>query len=224
MKKKLMRLFNLLVVPVLFASFGYFLLAVAVSPFWDVAVSAANLLSMEEPLLDEDLRSLFNESVVVLAAEQEEQISVADFEMPTFGTHYARISSARIGLSAPVFFGDSYDILRVGVGHNIGSSLPGFNGTILFAAHNFMHFLPLRDVELGDLVEIQTHYGTFVYEVVDISVRHANDENAFDLGQAAEELLVMYTCYPFNISAITANRLFVTARKIEGPVVNLAIN
>jgi len=220
MERKTKRLMAYIFTPLIFVIVGYMITAIVLSPFWDV-IHAANtlLISSSESSFSVELNSIFDENVVV---ENEGEIHISEIDIPHYGTHYAEIRSNRIGLLAPVYYGDSYEILRFGVGHNSGSFFPGFGGTILMSAHNTSHFLPLKDIEDGDIVEIQTNYGQFKYEVVDVRVVHSSEAlNYFDFGQTDQELLVIYTCYPFGgIVGITPFRLFVFGEKISGPAVD----
>ena len=208
--------------PLIFMIIGYIIAAIIFSPFLDVIHAAGSLvISRDGPTFSRELYSIFDEE----AADDEileGVIHVSEIAIPHFGNHYAEIRSRRIGLLAPVFFGDSYEILRYGVGHNFGSLLPGFGGTILLAAHNTTYFSSFQDIEVGDIVELQTNYGHFEYEVVDIEIFHIDyAEDAFDLGQSDKELLVMYTCYPLDVIALTNYRMFVFAEKISGPVIDI---
>ena len=201
---------------------GYVLIFMAATPFFSMSTAAMTLLIPEHfPSFTEELRSTFDDDLIL--DDDRSEIPISEIELPVFGTHYAEVRSARIGLQAPVFWGDSYDILRYGVGHYIGSSMPGFNRLILLAGHNVTHFLPLQDIEVGDTVELVTNYGRYVYQVEALRVLKNDDESAVDFA-LEEEWLVMYTCYPFTISGIPNERLFVYAQRIEGPDVNYRID
>jgi len=215
--------------PLVFVIIGYAIAAVVFSPFLEIIHAAGGLLIGHDrpnfaPL---ELHSVFNEEAADYIVEEIDEdgaavVHVSDITIPHYGQHYAELRNRRIGLQAPVFYGDNYEILRVGVGHNIGSLLPGFGGTMLFAGHNTSDFLPFQDIIIGDVVELQTNYGHFEYEVVDMEVFHRDVAiNAVDFGQTEIELLIMYTCYPFNVIGRTPYRLFVFAEKISGPVIDI---
>lgn len=215
MNRKFKRIMGYIFKPILFMVVGYGFVGIALSPFYDVALAATNLIMSDQaPNFSGDLTTIFDPNA---NWDVGGTVDISSIEIPTFGTHYAEIRSSRIGLSASVFWGDSYEILRQGVGQFTGSFLPGFGGTTLLAAHNMMHFLPLFDIEMGDIVEITTNYGHFIYQVNDIQILEFNDPSAIDLAQREKELLVMYTCYPFSISGITSQRLFIYAERISGP-------
>ena len=223
---KIGRLMAYIFTPLIFMIIGYSFTALIFSPFFEVIHAAGTLIiTRDGPNFDPvELHSIFDEDAPAQDNQTEGEVHVTEIELPFFGAHYAEIRNRRIGLTAPVYFGDSYDILRVGVGHNIGSQLPGFGGTILMAGHNTTHFLPLQDIENGDIIELQTNYGHFEYEVIEIELFHRDvAEDAIDFGQTEIELLLIYTCYPFNSNSIgtTQYRLFVFAEKISGPTVDI---
>jgi len=220
--EKIRRLVAYIFTPLIFMIIGYTIAAIIFSPFFDIIHAAGDLvISRDGPDFSLDLYSIFDED----AADDgitEGIIHISEIGIPYYGNHYAEIRSRRIGLLAPVFFGDDYEILRAGVGHNFGSFLPGFGGTILMGGHNTTHFLPLKDIIIGDLVELQTNYGYFEYEVIDIEIFHTDSVlYAFDFAQTEQELLVMYTCYPFEVIGLTDYRMFVIAEKISGPEIDI---
>ena len=211
--------------PLIFMIIGYVIAAIVFSPFIDVIQAAGSLvISRDGPTFSFELYSVFDADAAGVRDERgvERIVHVSEIDIPRYGSHYAELRNRRIGLSVPVYFGDSYEILRFGVGHSDGSRLPGFGGTILLAGHNTTHFLPFQDIIVGDVVELQTNYGHFEYEVVEVEVFHVDDAiYSFDVGQTEHELLVMYTCYPFDVIGLTNYRLFVFAQKISGPVIDI---
>jgi len=218
--------------PLVFVIIGYAIAALIFSPFFEFIHAAGNLLIGPErpdfaPL---ELQSVFDEEAADEMAEITEEIDedgdvvihISEITFPHYGQHYAELRNRRIGLQAPVYYGDNYEILRVGVGHNISSLLPGFGGTMLLAGHNTSDFLPFQDIIIGDVVEFQTNYGHFEYEVVHMEVFHRDEAASHvDFGQTEIELLVMYTCYPFDVIGRTPYRLFVFAEKISGPEIDI---
>ena len=216
MKKQIKRVAAFFVMPLTFMIVGYGFAMIAIAPFYDMGVAISRLLIMDQrPVFSQERVSILDEDFVF---EEVTELSVSDIELPRHGTHFAHLRNTRIGLSAPVYWGDSYEILRHGVGNFMGSFLPGFKGTTLLAGHNTTHFLPLQDVEVGDVFELTTNYARFEYKVTDLRILNHRDRTAIDLGQQDQDTLVMYTCYPFDqIVGIPTLRLFVYAERITGP-------
>lgn len=148
---------------------------------------------------------------------QEDTVPMSAVVLPDYGACYGKLTCDRIGLDVPVYWGDDNTILKAGAGQYIGSFLPGFNRTILLAAHNTTYFAPLEYIAAGDRITFATNYGRYVYQVTEVSVRHHEDASAYDLSREREQL-VLYTCYPFEILSVRKQqRLFVYADRISGP-------
>ncbi len=157
------------------------------------------------------------------ADEQEvETVSMNELQFPDLGMHYAMLFCARIQLEAPVYWGDTKEILHSGVGQYTGSFLPGFGRSILLSGHNTSFFKPLEKIEEGDIVTCRTNYGEYRYVVKEMLVMSAEDAQRQMDGilSSREEVLIMYTCYPFeSIAKNRDKRLFVYADKVQGPLI-----
>src|SRR5699024_2719623 len=53
-----------------------------------------------------------------------------------YGIQYATIKIPRINVDLPVYFGDTLEVLKKGVGHSSGSYFPGEGGSIIYMGHN----------------------------------------------------------------------------------------
>ena len=205
--------------PLFFTVIGYGILWVATAPVINFVYNIGSMVMAQDvPEFNTDLGSVFvgNEGS---PEEQPETVSASVITQPSFGDEYGHITCDRIGLDAPVYFGDNNDILRVGAGQYIGSFLPGYGRTIMLCAHNTTFFKPLQVIEAGDIITFKTSYGVYQYQVSRTDVKDHNDSTAYDLLQEKEEL-VMYTCYPFETMVGTkTDRFFVYCEKISGPTV-----
>lgn len=153
-------------------------------------------------------------------AEEVQTIDKQSITYPYPGDRYGEISIEGTTVSAPLYYGDDTVTLNKGVGtfkDDIGVGIPGESKTILLAGHNNTFFNGLQQVELGDIVTIETHYGTYTYEVTDMQVKDYQDETAYDFSRT-DENLIMYTCYPFDALGFTPDRYFVYAKYVSGPV------
>lgn len=117
----------------------------------------------------------------------------------------------RLGVSAIIVQGDSSDVLRRAVGHIPGTPLPGQSGNIALAAHRDTIFRPLRNVAIGDLVEIRSDAGTFRYRVVSSKVVAPSDVGVLDSRDRNE--LTLVTCYPFYYLGHAPKRFIVQAEQ-----------
>ncbi len=134
---------------------------------------------------------------------------------PEYGTKYADIAIEKIGVNLPVYFGDKLEILKNGVGHDSGSYFPGEGGSILYMGHNFDGiFRRLGELEIGDNIKVKTSYGEFTYEVYDMKIVKENEKDVVPI-QREEEILMIYTCYPFNNIGYTTQRYIVYSKIID---------
>ena len=134
---------------------------------------------------------------------------------PTWGSIWATVEIPDIGVNAPVYHGDTLDILKYGVGHFSGSYFPGEGGSIVLAGHNSrQHFMYLPRLDLGAKIIIKANYGTFTYEVVDAKVIRDNDMASLPI-QDEEEKLMLYTCWPVNTIGFKTRRYVVYTELVE---------
>lgn len=130
---------------------------------------------------------------------------------PEYGTKYASITIYAIDVESDVYFGDSLEILKLGVGHSSGSYFPGEGGSIVYCGHNFDSvFGDFSELEKGDLIEINTSYGNYSYTIYEMKIVDETDLDALPI-QKDEEILMVYTCYPFNNIGYATQRYVVYA-------------
>jgi len=109
----------------------------------------------------------------------------------------ARIIIPAIRVDAPIVEGDDWDTLKDGVGHHIGSGLPGQAGNLVLSAHNDVYgaiFKNLGDLQAGDLVLIDTPERTYRYQVTSIRIVTPKETSVMD--PTREPTLTLITCYP----------------------------
>lgn len=131
---------------------------------------------------------------------------------PEYGTKYAQIEIDKIGVNLPVYFGDTLEILKNGVGHSSGSYFPGEGGSIIYMGHNSKQvFRKFSEMKKKDKVKITTDYGEFNYEVYDMKLVIETDKLPI---QKDEEILMIYTCYPFDNIGYTKQRYVIYAKLV----------
>lgn len=205
-------------VPLLFCLIIYLVLYVTVFPMirpWmdGLRLFMSSAETVSPPSTKTILESIYQPDAPV---ETGDTVDGKLVEIPIVGTHYADLSLSRIGLQADVYYGDSNEILKKGVGHYIGSMMPGFGQPTLICGHNNREFNLLQFVEIGDVITLRTNYGLYEYEVSEIEIKQSVLFNV-DLLAEQEEQLILYTCYPFRSYGINGDRFFVYAKKISGP-------
>ncbi len=127
------------------------------------------------------------------------------------GDVLGRIDIPRLGVSVAVLQGTSSRILRLGVGHIVGTALPGEPGNSGIAGHRDTFFRELKDVRKNDEIEFETANGRFHYQVDWAKVVAPNDSSV--LAPSTESALTLVTCYPFYFVGPSPNRFVVRAHK-----------
>jgi sortase A len=109
----------------------------------------------------------------------------------------ARITVARIRASAIVLAGSSGQALAFGPGHVERTADAGEPGVAVYAAHRDTHFRFLKDVAVGDEIDVTRHDGkTFRYRADGFSIVRF-DRSGIDPLAGGHEL-VLTTCWPFD--------------------------
>lgn len=126
----------------------------------------------------------------------------------------ARIEVKRIGASAIVLEGTSGQALAFGPGHIHQTVDAGERGIAVYAAHRDTHFRFLRDVALGDVIEVTRSDGRHFRYRADSSAVVRFD--ASDIDAAAQRFeLVLATCWPFDAVTSGPERYILHATLIE---------
>jgi sortase A len=109
----------------------------------------------------------------------------------------ARIEVKRIGASAIVLSGSSGQALAFGPGHVETTPDVGERGVAVYAAHRDTHFRFLKDVAIGDEIDITRSDGKVFRYRADGSTVVRFDASGIDpLADGYE--LVLSTCWPFD--------------------------
>ncbi|WJR78844.1 class GN sortase [Bradyrhizobium sp. NP1] len=109
----------------------------------------------------------------------------------------ARIEVKRIGASAIVLAGSSGQALAFGPGHVEGTADAGERGIAVYSAHRDTHFRFLKDVAIGDEIDVTRSDGrTFRYRADAASVVRF-DKSGIDPAGGGHEL-ILSTCWPFD--------------------------
>ena len=197
------------IAPLVFALTGYLLIYAAFGPILSTADGVWDLITggnkYESKELMQSRLDGYTESV---------PSSVITF--PKYGDCYGELRIESCDIAAPLYYGDSDALLKKGVCQYIGSMYIGSGTTALISGHNNTYLHTLGQIEVGDKIEIDTNYGSYVYEVTSVSVEKASDNSWYDLA-APQENLELYTCYPFDALGITRYRFCVGAKYVSGP-------
>ena len=101
----------------------------------------------------------------------------------------------KVGLVVPILEGTDDLMLNIGVGRIHGTARVGETGNIGIAGHRDGFFRGLKDIAVGDNIELNTPRETLTYAVDQIEiVQPENVEVLHDRGHAS---LTLVTCFPF---------------------------
>ena len=109
----------------------------------------------------------------------------------------ARIEVKRIGVSAIVLEGTSGQALAFGPGHIHQTVDAGERGIAVYAAHRDTHFRFLRNVAIGDVIDVTRSDGKHFRYRADSSAIVPFDASGIDPETPGSEL-VLATCWPFD--------------------------
>jgi len=125
------------------------------------------------------------------------------------GAPLAVLSIPRLRLDVPVFEGTDGLTLDQGAGRIAGTANPGESGNIGIAAHRDGFFRSLKDIHMGDRIELAQLQHQFIYTVDNIMVVDPSDTAA--LKARAQPSLTLVTCYPFHFVGDAPRRYIVQA-------------
>ncbi len=163
-----------------------------------------------------EIFSLVNKvSITINENKAQEQTTIGETNKlknyPEYGTKYATIEIDKIGVNLPVYFGDTLEVLKKGVGHSSGSYFPGEGGSIVYMGHNSKNtFRRFSELQIGNEIKVTTTYGEYTYKIYDMKLIKETDLDKLPI-QDEKEILMVYTCYPFNNIGYTTQRYVVYA-------------
>jgi sortase A len=103
-------------------------------------------------------------------------------------------------LNLPILEGDTWDQLKQGVGHHLGSGNPGATGNVVLSAHNDIYGELFRDLDRlqpGDEILLYSATRKFQYLVTSIRIVAPTDLSV--LSATERPTLTLISCYPYMI-------------------------
>jgi sortase A len=137
------------------------------------------------------------------------------------GDYLGTISIPAIKSVNPIYEGTGVSELKKGVGHFVGSVLPGVIDNSVLAGHRDSVFAKLTKLKIGDLIVISDLTGKFTYKVSKFRIVMANDRTVIVPTKTA--VLTLTTCYPFDFSGSAPQRFIVSADLITRGVASRGI-
>ena len=120
---------------------------------------------------------------------------------------------SKIGLEVPLLDGTDGRTLNHAVGRISGTARPGELGNIGIAGHRDGFFRGLKDIGVGDTIDLKMSQGTTTYIVDEINIVNPNDVDV--LRPRPVPSLTLVTCYPFRFIGSAPQRYVVHASRTE---------
>lgn len=112
----------------------------------------------------------------------------------------SRIVIPSIGVDALVVEGDTWEQLKLGVGHHLNSANPGERGNMVLSAHNDIYgeiFRRLDDLELGD--EVVVYAGEQPYRYMVTAKQIVEPTEVSVLAPTTKPVVTLISCYPYMV-------------------------
>lgn len=124
-----------------------------------------------------------------------------------------QLAIPRLALSVPILEGDDDRTLQIASGHLPETPLPWDAGNAAIAGHRDTLFRPLKDVRVGDEIQLLTRHGAFRYRVRQLLI--VDPDAVWILGPWDHVDLTLVTCYPFSYIGSAPQRFVVQAERIR---------
>ena len=115
----------------------------------------------------------------------------------------------KLNIQVPIYNGTDKFILNRGAGRIKGMAKMNEEANLGISAHRDGYFRGLKDIQVGDDIEIQTTRGVEIYAVTAINIVPKSDVSV--LNPKTEKTLTLVTCYPFYFVGNAPKRYIVTA-------------
>jgi sortase A len=145
---------------------------------------------------------------------KEYQESLAEHFPPALGI----LRVPKLNVEVPILEGTDDLSLNRAVGHVTGTATPGQDGNMAIAGHRDGFFRGLKDVVLGDTLELVTPQRRETYVIDRITIVQPRDVSV--LQPRSHASLTLITCYPFYFIGSAPQRYIVQASIVESGTKN----
>ncbi len=181
------------------------------------ALTVYGLIEFDQMVGQADLRAQFENGETSLLPEElpgEAPQKALQANSPArTGKALGRLTSERIGLDVMIAEGVDHKTLRRAAGRIPGTARLDSEGNIGIAAHRDTFFRPLRKIEAGDALEIETYQGRYSYRVDWTAVVDPHDVQFLNPSSVSQ--LTLVTCYPFYYVGPAPRRFIVRATRVD---------
>jgi sortase A len=131
---------------------------------------------------------------------------------PSAGAVIGRLEAPSIKMSAAVLEGSDDATLRRGAGHIEDTPLPGQAGNVGIAGHRDTVFRPLRNIQVGDALQLTTADSLYRYRISKTLI--VGPDDVYVLDPTKEPTLTLVTCFPFEYVGHAPKRFIVQAQLV----------
>ena len=219
--KLLKRLRVYFYIPLIFILVNSLILFVIGKPVFQIAKATSGLLLLNnQPNFEIKSTDLFTDKKE--SSNTEDSLKASEITYPAMNDLFGEVISEKIELSIPLFYGDNDDLLAQGAGMFNGSKFPGEKGLSIIGGHSRPVFGQIYHLAVGDQFTINTHYGSFTYEVTENTIIKAdNNQYLLDLMEQKDaSRALLYTCYPLDAIGLTPDRVIVIGEQISVPIID----
>lgn len=121
----------------------------------------------------------------------------------------------KLGLVVPVFDGTDELTLNQGVGRVAGTAQLGSAGNVGIAGHRDGFFRVLKDIAIGDFIEVEVENRNLEYAVQSLEIVYPNSTDVLQTRSPDAYELTLVTCYPFYFLGSAPQRFIVHATLIK---------
>lgn len=122
---------------------------------------------------------------------------------------------AALGLEVPVYSDLTELNLSRGAGWIGGTAAPNTGGNMAIAAHRDQYFRPLKDIRVGDTMQLESLSGLGEFRVSSITIVDPDDVSVLE--DTAVSTITLVTCYPFYFIGNAPQRYIVQAVAVDQP-------
>lgn len=144
-----------------------------------------------------------------ITSTEQQSIQETTTYYPSIGESIGTLSIPALSEEMPIIEGTGDNELENGVGHFMGSVMPGIEDNCVLSAHRDTFFSRLGELEINDQIIINTYYGTYTYQIEHIKIVDKDDRTVIVPTDFAT--LTLTTCYPFNYFGNAPYRYIISA-------------
>jgi LPXTG-site transpeptidase (sortase) family protein len=132
---------------------------------------------------------------------------------PSAGKLIGRLEAPSVKMSTAVLEGSDDATLSRGAGHIEDTPYPGEAGNVGIAGHRDTVFRPLRNIKVGDALDLTTTDRVYRYKISKTLI--VGPDDVYVLDPTKSPTLTLVTCYPFEYVGHAPRRFIVQAQLIK---------